>query len=94
MTITYIDSGVLLSATDGMGRIAEKALEVLADSNRKFAVLGWVKAWLGAGRRFANLILLTLGTGVGGAIILDRKLFVGHQGAAGELGLKSPITNL
>jgi glucokinase len=30
---------------------------------------------------------LTLGTGVGGAIILDGKLFVGHQGAAGELGL-------
>jgi glucokinase len=31
--------------------------------------------------------LLTLGTGVGGAIILDGKLFVGHHGTAGELGL-------
>jgi glucokinase len=49
------------------------------------AALG--EAWLGAGRNFQNLILLTLGTGVGGAIILDGKLFVGHQGAAGELGL-------
>nr|WP_041233628.1 ROK family protein [Cylindrospermum stagnale] len=48
---------------------------------------GLGEAWLGAGRRFQNLILLTLGTGVGGAIILDGKLFVGHQGAAGELGL-------
>ena len=48
---------------------------------------GLGEAWLGAGRRFANLILLTLGTGVGGAIILDGKLFTGHQGAAGELGL-------
>lgn len=48
---------------------------------------GLGEAWLGAGRRFNNLILLTLGTGVGGAIILDGKLFVGHQGAAGELGL-------
>lgn len=48
---------------------------------------GLGEAWLGAGRRFKNLILLTLGTGVGGAIILDGKLFVGHQGAAGELGL-------
>ncbi len=48
---------------------------------------GLGEAWLGAGRRFANLILLTLGTGVGGAIILDSQLFVGHQGAAGELGL-------
>ena len=48
---------------------------------------GLGEAWLGAGRRFRNLILLTLGTGVGGAIILDGRLFVGHQGAAGELGL-------
>jgi glucokinase len=48
---------------------------------------GLGEAWLGAGRRFNNLILLTLGTGVGGAIILDGKLFIGHQGAAGELGL-------
>lgn len=48
---------------------------------------GLGEAWLGAGRRFRNLILLTLGTGVGGAVILDSKLFVGHQGAAGELGL-------
>ncbi|MDZ8082162.1 MAG: ROK family protein [Nostoc sp. SerVER01] len=60
------------------------------------ALLG--EAWLGAGRQFQNLILLTLGTGVGGAIILNGKLFVGHQGAAGELGLISfnpdgPICN-
>ncbi|MEH1969765.1 MULTISPECIES: ROK family protein [unclassified Nostoc] len=50
---------------------------------------GLGEAWLGAGRHFQNLILLTLGTGVGGAIILNGKLFVGHQGAAGELGLIS-----
>ncbi len=43
--------------------------------------------WLGAGQPFEHLILLTLGTGVGGAIILDGHLFVGHQGTAGELGL-------
>ncbi|MEW6497975.1 MAG: ROK family protein, partial [Cyanobacteriota bacterium] len=48
---------------------------------------GLGEAWLGAGRRFCNMILLTLGTGVGGAIILDGKLFTGHQGAASELGL-------
>ncbi len=48
---------------------------------------GLGEAWLGAGRKFKNLILLTLGTGVGGAIILDGKLFRGHLGAAGELGL-------
>ncbi|MCI3279421.1 ROK family protein [Synechococcus sp. PCC 6717] len=48
---------------------------------------GLGEAWLGAGRQFQNLILLTLGTGVGGAIILNGELFVGHDGTAGELGL-------
>ncbi|PSF38463.1 glucokinase [Aphanothece hegewaldii CCALA 016] len=48
---------------------------------------GLGEAWLGAGQKYQNLILLTLGTGVGGAVILDGKLFTGHQGAAAELGL-------
>ncbi|XHU96414.1 MAG: ROK family protein [cyanobacterium endosymbiont of Rhopalodia gibba] len=48
---------------------------------------GLGETWLGAGKNFKNLILLTLGTGVGGAIILDGRLFTGHLGAAGELGL-------
>jgi glucokinase len=48
---------------------------------------GLGEAWLGAGRSFRDLIMLTLGTGVGGAIILNGELFVGRQGTAGELGL-------
>jgi glucokinase len=42
---------------------------------------------LGAGRHFQDLILLTLGTGVGGAVVLKGELFVGRQGTAAELGL-------
>jgi len=48
---------------------------------------GLGEAWLGAGRSAQNLIMLTLGTGVGGAIILNGQLFTGPDGAAGELGL-------
>ena len=48
---------------------------------------GMGEYWLGAGKPFRNLIMLTLGTGVGGAVILDGNLFVGHDGTAGELGL-------
>ncbi|MGF1517873.1 MAG: ROK family protein [Nodosilinea sp.] len=48
---------------------------------------GLGEAWLGAGRAYNDLIVLTLGTGVGGAIVLDGRLFVGRQGTAGELGL-------
>ena len=48
---------------------------------------GLGEAWLGAGRSFKDVLTLTLGTGVGGAIILDGQLYVGRQGTAGELGL-------
>jgi len=50
---------------------------------------GLGEAWLGAARWAKNSIVLTLGTGVGGAVILDGQLFSGHRGAAGELGLIS-----
>jgi glucokinase len=43
--------------------------------------------WLGAGRHYRNSILLTLGTGVGGAVFINGALFTGHAGSAGELGL-------
>jgi glucokinase len=49
------------------------------------AALG--ESWLGAGQAYQNFILLTLGTGVGGGIILNKRLFTGSHGAAGELGL-------
>ncbi|HIK57430.1 MAG TPA: ROK family protein [Synechococcales cyanobacterium M55_K2018_004] len=48
---------------------------------------GMGEYWRGAGRPFKDLILLTLGTGVGGAIILNGHLFTGRNGTAGELGL-------
>ncbi|MEG4023427.1 ROK family protein [Microcoleus sp. S13C4] len=64
---------------------AKTGLPTMLANDANCAGLG--EAWLGAGRQFKDLILITLGTGVGGAVILDDKLFVGHQGAAGELGL-------
>ena len=48
------------------------------------ALLG--EAWLGAARGFKNVIMLTLGTGVGGAAIVDGRLLCGHIGRAGHLG--------
>jgi glucokinase len=57
----------------------------IVENDANCAGLG--EMWLGAGRSHRHLILLTLGTGVGGAIFLNGHLFTGHQGAAGELGL-------
>jgi glucokinase len=64
---------------------AQSRYPVVVANDANCAALG--EAWLGAGRRFQNLILLTLGTGVGGGVILNGELFVGPGGSAGELGL-------
>jgi len=49
------------------------------------AVVG--EAWTGAARGYDDVLLLTLGTGVGGGVLLGGKLFTGHGGAAAEPGL-------
>jgi len=64
---------------------AQLHLPVFVANDANCAGLG--ESWLGAGREVKNLILLTLGTGVGGAIVLNNQLFTGSYGAAGELGL-------
>jgi len=61
---------------------AVRPVSVLNDAHA--ALLG--EAWLGAARGFQNVILLTLGTGVGGAAILDGNLLHGQIGRAGHLG--------
>ena len=48
------------------------------------ALLGEV--WLGAARQATNVVLLTLGTGVGGAAMVDGRILRGHIGRAGHLG--------
>jgi glucokinase len=45
------------------------------------------EAWRGAAQGFRDVLLLTLGTGVGGGVLLGGQLFTGHGGAAAEPGL-------
>ena len=61
---------------------ADKAVPVLNDAHA--ALLG--EAWKGAARNYRYAVLLTLGTGVGGAILADGRLFKGCIGRAGHLG--------
>ncbi len=42
--------------------------------------------WVGTGRVYSSMALLTLGTGVGGGIIIDNQLVVGHNSFGGECG--------
>ena len=48
------------------------------------AALG--EMWQGGGKGYKNIVMMTLGTGVGGGIILDGKILTGSKGAAGEIG--------
>ncbi len=47
---------------------------------------GWAEFRFGAGRSARSMVMLTLGTGLGGALILDDRLLRGAFGAAAELG--------
>lgn len=57
---------------------------VFLENDANAAALG--EKWLGAGRDVDNMAMVTLGTGIGGAIILNRKIFYGMNGMAGEFG--------
>ena len=59
-----------------------KPVRVLNDGQA--ALLG--EAWIGAAKGCRNVMLLTLGTGVGGALMVDGRLLRGHIGRAGHLG--------
>src|SRR5687767_6737643 len=62
----------------------EAPLPVLVLNDAHAALVG--EAWLGAARTYRNVILLTLGTGVGGAAMLDGRLLQGTIGRAGHFG--------
>ncbi|MBG6058365.1 glucokinase [Cryobacterium sp. MP_M5] len=47
---------------------------------------GWAEFCFGAGQMYSDMVMLTIGTGVGGAIISENRLFRGGFGCAAELG--------
>jgi glucokinase len=57
---------------------------VVLDNDANVAAFG--EKWLGAARNFEDMAMLTLGTGVGGGIVLDGRIWHGVVGMAGEFG--------
>ncbi|MCD8046802.1 MAG: ROK family glucokinase, partial [Clostridiales bacterium] len=68
----------------------EQAMQALtgfrtkAGNDANVAALG--EMWMGGGKGYENLVMVTLGTGVGGGVILNGKILPGFNGAAGEIG--------
>ena len=59
-------------------------LPVMAGNDANVAALG--EMWMGGGQGCRDLIMVTLGTGVGGGIIVKGKMLTGFTGAGGEIG--------
>lgn len=59
-------------------------LPAKAGNDANVAALG--EAWKGAAAGAQNVVMATLGTGVGGGIIVGGKIVAGHHGAGGEIG--------
>ena len=59
-------------------------LKVKAANDANIAALG--EAWMGGGRDASSVVMITLGTGIGGGIIIDGQILTGFNGAAGEIG--------
>lgn len=86
------DEGVVFKAANlgwGVMNINEQlssltGLPVKAGNDANVAALG--EMWKGGGQGHKNLVAVTLGTGVGGGIIVNGQLLAGATGAGGEIG--------
>ena len=85
------DGTVIKCANLGWGIFnVEEALEsiiglkVKAANDANIAALG--ESWQGGGKGYDNMVMVTLGTGVGGGVIIDGKILAGVNGAGGEIG--------
>lgn len=59
-------------------------LPVKSANDANVAALG--EMWQGGGKGYHDIVMVTLGTGVGGGVIIDEKIVSGRHGLAGEIG--------
>lgn len=67
-------------------KLLQKSIRVpvMLENDANVAALG--EQWRGAGRGSKNMIMITIGTGIGGGLIINGKLYSGTNGSAGEIG--------
>lgn len=72
----------VLNINDELGKLLD--IPVKGGNDANVAALG--EMWKGGGQGFESIVVVTLGTGVGGGIIMDGEMLTGAKGAAGEIG--------
>ncbi|MBO5242305.1 MAG: ROK family glucokinase [Lachnospiraceae bacterium] len=70
------------NVNDKLGQLV--GMPVMAGNDANVAALG--EMWKGGGQGHNDLVVVTLGTGVGGGIIINGKMLTGANGAGGEIG--------
>lgn len=70
------------NVNDKLGELVK--MPVMAGNDANVAALG--EMWKGGGQGHSDLVVVTLGTGVGGGIIINGKMLTGANGAGGEIG--------
>ena len=69
-----------------LARLFSRAMRIPAFAENDANLAAWGEAWAGAGRNCDHFILLTLGTGIGGGMVLNGKLWRGGSVSAAEIG--------
>ena len=69
---------------DQLDQLFDGKINVLVGNDANVAALG--EMWQGGGKGFKDIVMVTLGTGVGGGIIINEQILDGTFGAAGEIG--------
>jgi glucokinase len=91
--VVYIKKGIIVSSPNlpdwinvPLKRIVRKQINLptIIENDANAAAYG--ELWVGAGKNANSMICITLGTGVGGGIILNRKIWHGEDGMAAEVG--------
>ncbi len=72
----------VLNINEELGKLLD--IPVKGGNDANVAALG--EMWKGGGQGFNSIVVVTLGTGVGGGIIMDGEILTGAKGAAGEIG--------
>ncbi|GAS85405.1 MULTISPECIES: ROK family glucokinase [Paenibacillus] len=97
---TNVREGIIVHAPNiGFRNVAIRSIleerlgkPIKIDNDANVAALGEV--WAGAGKGVDNCVCYTLGTGVGGGLILNGNIYQGFSGMAGELGHISVVPDL
>ena len=87
------DDGVVFDAVNlgwGVFNVRDELSEALGidqvyvSNDANIAALG--EQWKGSGKKYDTIVMVTLGTGIGGGIVLKGKIWNGTSGAGGEIG--------